>query len=266
MPESAEVRLTVDFLCRYFKNKKITEWVFCGGNFTEIYPNGYEEFDANLPMTISNISCKGKFIYFILENSKGKLFYILHSLMMTGRWQKKYDEYCKWFVETDKKDTIWFSDPRSFATISFTDDINVLNMKLESLGMDILTSDFKLPLFKDLIKKYPLKNICAFLMDQSIISGCGNYIKAESLYDAKVSPLRKIGDLDENEINLLFQALVTIPRIAYNNKGLSIKDYKDENGNKGHHDRNLKIYGKKYAKLTKTADGRMTYWSPSVQK
>lgn len=102
-------------------------------------------------------------------------------------------------------------------------------------------------------------------MDQSVISGCGNYIKAEVLYDAKVAPNRKVGELSETELELIFQALCVIPRLSYNNKGLSLRDYADENGQPGNHAKDLKIYGKKWAKRTETPDGRITYWDPTRQ-
>jgi|UniRef100_A0A6C0IZD0 DNA-formamidopyrimidine glycosylase len=265
MPESAEVRLTVDYLNKFFQDNTVVSWVFCGGKYTDIYPEGYEEFDESLPLKISEVNCKGKFIYFILDNDD-KTFYILHSLMMTGRWQKNYDEHCKWYVELDNGNTVWFRDTRSFATLKFTSNKDNLDEKLNNLGMDILSKEFKLPLFNSLTKKFSNKNICPFLMDQSIISGCGNYIKSEALYESRISPLRKVGDLNDDEINSLFQALYIIPRISYNNKGLSLKDYADENGNQGNHGTKLKIYSKKHATRTKTPDGRYTYWDPKIQK
>ena len=72
-------------------------------------PSGFAEFDKSLPLLVKNISCKGKFIYGIFTDSDDREHYILHSLMMTGRWQNNYDKYCKWFLELDNKKTIWFS-------------------------------------------------------------------------------------------------------------------------------------------------------------
>lgn len=265
MPEGPEVRLTVEYLNSVLAEKKITNWIFSGGEYTDIHPEGYDEFDTVLPLTVVNINCKGKFIYFILSDKEGKKYYILHSLMMTGRWQNYYDEYCKWFVEVENGVTLWFRDPRALATVKFTSDKNILHDKLDKLGPDIMKKEFKLPIFKNLAKKYSTRNITSFLMDQSVISGCGNYIKAEVLYDAKISPLRKVGDLKDYELDLVYQALCVIPRISYNNKGLSIRDYTDENGKSGYQDSNIKIYGKHWAKRTKTPDGRTTYWDPKYQ-
>lgn len=266
MPEIPEVKLTVDFLNKALQGKNITEWIFSGGRYTEDYPEGYDEFDIALPLTVEEVNCKGKFIYFTLSDCEGGKYFIMHSLMMTGRWQKIHDDYCKWFVEVDDGTTLWFRDPRAFATVKFTTDEDVLNQKLNSLGPDIMKPEFTLPLFKDLAKKYPTRNVCAFLMDQNVISGCGNYIKAEVLYDAKISPQRRMREINDAELELIYQSLCVIPRISYNNKGLSLRDYANEDGKQGHHDRDLKIYGKKWARRTKTADGRTTYWDPNHQE
>ncbi len=265
MPEGPECRLTVDYLKKSLCGKKVIDWVFCGGKYTDQVPKGFQDFDKALPLTIKQVECKGKFIYFILKDDNDKEYYILHSLMMTGRWQKNYDEYCKWFVETNDNRTIWFRSSRSLSTISFTTEKSVLQQKLDSLGPDIMTRDFSLPKFKSFVGKYSRRNITAFLMDQQIISGCGNYIKAETLWYASVSPLRKVGDLKDREVELIYEGLRVISRVSYNKKGLSMKDYMDENGKNGYYSGELKVYGNKNATRTKTPDGRTTYWDPNRQ-
>tara|TARA_A100001011_G_C14318317_1_gene849078 strand:- start:4174 stop:4971 length:798 start_codon:yes stop_codon:yes gene_type:complete len=264
MPEGPEVRLTIDFLQKNLENKIIKQWTFCGGKYTDEYPVGYSEFDKFLPAKILNILCKGKFIYFTLyNNTTNEYFYILHSLMLTGRWQNYYDDHCKCFIELYNDKTIWFRDTRSFATFSFTNNLNILQTKLDKLGPDIMTKYFTLVYFKNIISKHPNRNITSFLMDQNLLSGVGNYIKAEVLFYSKLSPLRKLKEINEEEIELLYEGLIIIPRISYNFQGVTLKDFADENGN--YSKNKLKIYGHKNAKKTKTPDGRTTYWDPSVQ-
>ena len=265
MPEGPECRLTVDYLNKVLRGNTITDWVFCGGRYTEEDPEGFSFFDTALPLTVNEVKCKGKFIYFLLTDTTGARHYILHSLMMTGRWQKKYDKYCKWFLELGDGKTVWFRDPRSFATLIFTDNLDVLSDKLTSLGPDIMTREFSLPLFKKLAKKYYKRNITSFLMDQHVISGCGNYIKAEVLWYASVSPLRKVGELSIRELELVYEGLRVIPRVSYNRKGVSLRDYADEHGRAGNYSGDLKVYGKRTSRRTKTADGRTTYWDPKRQ-
>jgi len=265
MPESAEVKLTAEYLNSVLENKVIFNWVFTSGQYEEKSPRGFDVFEKALPLLVQEVGCKGKLIYFILHNEY-QTFYILHSLRMSGRWQEMEDEYCRWYVTLDDCKTLWFRNPRCLATLEFTDDEKVFNGMMNKLGPDILTSEFNLPTWKQLVQKHRNKNITSFLMDQHIISGCGNYIKAEALYYAGVSPLRKVGTLTDPESEKLFEGICIIPRMAYNYNGLSIQNYADKNGKKGTYEFNLKIYGKKDAKRTKTPDGRTTYWDPEKQK
>jgi len=267
MPEGPECRSTIDYLNKALQGKVITDWVFCGGKYPDKPPEGFQEFNDALPLTFTAVSCKGKFIYFTMTNPEdGKEYYILHSLMLTGRWLKKHDKYAKWFVETDDGKTLWFTDSRSFATLKFTTDKGVLDEKLEKLGPDIMRREFTLAKFEELVAKYSNRNITSFVMDQDIISGCGNYIKAEVLYYSNISPLRKMSTLSQREIELLYEGLRIIPRLSYNNWGMTIKSAVDEDMECHYGVNEFKLYGQKYAKRTKTADGRTTYWDPKKQK
>ena len=265
MPESAEVKLTTDYLNSQLENKVVTDWVFIGGKYEGNEPPGFREFHDALPLLVEQVSCKGKLIHFVLFNEFSR-FYILHSLRMTGRWQKNEDEYCKWYIEIDYDHKIWFRNPRCLATVQFTTSERIYTGILNKLGPDILTDKFTLQAWHKLVKKHKNKNVTSFLMNQNIISGCGNYIKAEVLYYAGISPLRKVGSLTECESEKLFEGLRLIPRISYNHKGLSLRDYADQNGKKGYYELKLRIYGQKHATKTKTADGRTTYWDPDKQK
>ena len=256
MSEGPEYRLTVDFLRKKMVGKKIISFIFCGSSYTDKYPEGYEIFDKSLPLKVLSIDCKGKIILFTFKKN-----YILHSMMKSGNWQKNYDDYCKWFIELDDNTTIWFRDKTVQGTLFFTTKKLIVDSKLLSLGPDIMTSEFKLPLFKKLSKKHYKKNVTSFLTDQSIISGCGDYIKAESLYYAGVSPLRKIGELKDRELEMLYEGLRIISRVSYNKKGLSIND----NNRIGFFKEDLKIFKKKFARKVKTADGKITYWDPCKQ-
>ena len=244
MPEAAEVKKTINYLNSVLKDQIINEWVFYTGKYTEQDPEGYIEFCNALPLKVDSVSCKGKFIYFTLQGG----WYILHSLMMTGKWQGRYDEQCKWSVEIEGKSDIWFRNPRGLATVKFTNDKKVLDKKLSVLGPSIMTDEFSLNIFRDKAKKFSNRNITSFLMDQAIFSGCGNYIKAEALHRAKISPLRKVATLSETDQELLWKALKNIAWEAYNGKLIK------------------QIYGRKNACRLKTADGRITQWNPDHQQ
>jgi len=258
MPESAEVKLTTEFLHSALKNKMVNSWKIIDGQYSEVKPSGYDVLCDNMPMLVESVKCKGKFIYFTLYNEYTKI-YVFHSMRLTGKWQTNKDKYCKWYIELENNKKIWFKNPKCLATLEFTTEKDELDDVLERLGPDILTEEFNLPLWKNLVNDHKNKNITSFLMNQNIISGIGNYIKAEVLYYANISPLRKTGSLSKSEIEKLFEAIRIIPRISYNKGGF------DKYITNGSYKEDLKIYGKKEAKKIKTSDGRVTYWDPSVQ-
>jgi DNA-formamidopyrimidine glycosylase len=264
MPESAEVKLTTEFLNKTLSNRIITKWEFISGQYHSLDPEGFDEFYDSLPLLVEEVSCKGKFIYIKCFN-EFKRFYILHSLRLTGSWRNTQDAYSRWYIELDNNQKVWFRDTRCLATLQFTSDEKVLSDYIYKLGPDILSEEFTLSIWKKITAEHKNKNITSFLMDQQIISGIGNYIKAEVLYYAKISPLRKVGSLNEQESDQLFEAVRIIPRLAYMNQGCSLKDYAKPNGKTGFQEFHLKIYGKSTATKTKTPDGRTTYWDEKVQ-
>lgn len=261
MPEGPEVRITTEHLSQTLTNKIITDWFLCEEG--TVFP-GYNEMHKELPLIVEEVMCKGKTIFMSLHNEH-KRFYVVHSLRMTGRWQEKEDDHCRCFIEYNDTNRIYLRDPRRMATIKFLTDEDLYNHEIDRLGPDIFSDNFSLPLFKSIWAKYKDRNITSFLMDQSLLAGIGNYLKAEILYYAGISPLRKIGSLTDREIDKLYEGIKIIPRLSYNSNGMTAKDYLSPDGSKGDFVSQLKIYGKSFAKKTKTPDGRITHWCPNRQ-
>ena len=261
MPESAEVKIVTEYLKSTLENKIVVDFCFLKGQYQEELPIGFYDFERLLPLIVENVECKGKLIYFTLFN-EDKYIYIIHDLRMTGSWQEFEDRYCRWNIELYNGKKIWFRNPRCLATLEFTMDKSIVEKRLSLLGPDILTPSFNFYTWKKLLHTHKEKNVTLFLMDQQIMCGIGNYIKAEVLYYAKISPYRKISSLSSEESDKLFEAIRIIPRISYNNNGINVNEY----GDKGNYNNLLKIYGKLKARKDKTADGRITYWDPKIQE
>lgn len=254
MPESAEVRAMTEYLSEKLSGNIILDWFFLNDKTYK----GYKEFSDYLPSILFEVKCKGKFIYFVLKKEE-EYYYVFHNMRLTGKWDEKKDEHSLCYIEyidqDNKENKIYYNDNLGFGTFEFSSSLEDLENILKNLGPDILTEDFNITVWKKLIHQHKNKNVTAFLMDQSIISGCGNYIKSEALHYSGISPFRKIGSLDENEATKLFQALRLIPRSVYNNLDYEGEEYEFV----------YKIYGKNYAKKSKTADGRITHWDPQRQ-
>ena len=109
-------------------------------------------------------------------------------------------------------------------------------------------------------------------MDQSVVAGIGNYVKAESLYLSQISPHRTVESLSEAEVFRLNNAVQAVLKEAYKRGGASIQTYKDFDGKEGQYSRKFAVYNQKKdpygndVHKDKTEDGRTTHWVPAIQK
>ena len=116
------------------------------------------------------------------------------------------------------------------------------------------------------------KTLAEALMNQSVVSGVGNYVKAEALYRARLSPHRLTGSLLKEEAEALRQAIVDVMTEAYRKKGASIRTYRTSQDEMGQAQFSFRVYGKKRdpegnnVVKEETRDGRTTHWVPTLQK
>ena len=279
MPEGPEVKITTDFL-KQFEGQKIKSVSILSGRYQK---KGTIENLENIsfPATIESVNCKGKFIYFNIsyENSNKKC-YLFNTLGMTGMWTKtksKHSRVC--LVLENKSDTlgiadthVYYNDIRNFGTLKFVMDKNVLDKKLKALGPDVLTKGFKQEEMKQRFLKKSEKTVVEALMDQSVISGVGNYLKCEILYASHISPHRKCKDITDKEFKVLYDACYWLPKVSYKLGGSTLYTYKQPDGKEGLYNRRFAVYnqdadteGRKVIRET-TLDKRTTHWVPEVQK
>lgn len=216
MPEGPEVKRTVDKLKKYV-NKTLDKITINGGRYSKKPFKNQSKFNNDLPLKIIDINCKGKFIYWKFDNN----MVLFNTLGMSGQWTESEDlkHNNLTFEIGDKK--LHFNDYRNFGTIMYQTD-KELDKKLNSLGVDILEDYKNIELFKiNLNRKRNDAFIGSTLLDQKIVAGCGNYLRAEVLYQCKISPFREIKDLKEKEIIDLWNKLTKIGWIFYDiNKGI----------------------------------------------
>ena len=109
-------------------------------------------------------------------------------------------------------------------------------------------------------------------MNQKIVSGIGNYLKAECLYESKISQHRLCSQITQEESDNLFHTCRKIIRRSYESGGATISTYRQPNGEKGLYSRRFAVYNQKHDPFghlvvkEKTLDKRTTHWVPEVQK
>jgi DNA-formamidopyrimidine glycosylase len=268
MPEGPEVKRNTDFLDKMLGGKLIEEISILSGRYEKHGPfKGYEDMIA-YPRIVTEVCCKGKFIYFKFQDGTS----LWSTLGMSASWQKQKTTHSRVQIKTNYGNTVFFNDIRNFGTLKFVDTTKALKDKLNTLGPDVLGSYVDTELFKSRLDRKPKWTIAKALMNQSVVSGIGNYLKAEILYASKISPHRLCKDLTQEEIAEIAQNSFNITKASYQSGGATISTYRDENNKKGLYSRRFMVYnhkvdpkGNKVIKET-TTDKRSTYWVPEIQK
>jgi formamidopyrimidine-DNA glycosylase len=299
MPEIIEVKKYSDFIKKYLFNKLLKNIIIKKGRYKNHGPfNYYLDFLKLLPSKLISINTKGKFMYLTFDNNihigftlglSGGWFYKpkKSNIMIHGLDTKKFDiKLVKRYYKNAlnhinvifKFDvgTLYFYDQLSYGTIKIFLSDKELNEKLKSIGCDILQSDFS-TFYKQITKKSNIeKPIGNVLMNQKIISGIGNYIRADSLWLSKISPFRLVKNLNKNEIKKIFHNLLIVTWADYNyNKAIKLGIIKKSDKIAKHLNREFLVYNRlkdpygreiEKEKLYEGSQIRYIYWVPGYQK
>ena len=285
MPEICEVALTAEILHRKLKNKVLTSIKFFGDTYkygpNGTKPEGYNLFVKSLPLKIKKVDSRGKFLWFELTDDN-ITWYIWNTFNLKGGWSLEDDTHKRAQFNFENDVVAYYYDTLGWGTFKFSKSQEDLRKQLELLSPDFLKDDnFDL----SNITKYKSK-IVGVLMDQKKIgSGIGNYLVAEILYHAKISPHRKCNTLTNDEIKQLTYSIKYIIKICYMYGGSKYMHKLEKELNKlpriDYHP-NIKIkksdqkfmfmvYNEKTdplgnpVKEEKIVGKRTTYWVPNVQ-
>ena len=235
--------------------RKLESIEILGGRYKDKLPGGLHDFRKQLPLEVVGAGVHGKFIYWILKDELS----IWCTLGMTGGWSNELQKNSRVVFELNDGE-LYFNDMRNFGTLKFVRGKFKLIEKLKSLGPDMLAEDVSDTLFTERLKKYPDWPVVNVLMSQGVIAGVGNYIKAESLWIAKISPSRLVHDLSSEEFSNLNKAIKQVMKESY------------ESGKDDGYSRKFMVYNQKTDPegneviREMTADKRTTHWCPAVQK
>ena len=112
MPEGPEVKTTVDFL-KYYEGKKLINLTVLSGRYTKKPINNINNPNWTLPLTLRNVDCKGKFIYFSFDEN----VYFFNTLGMTGMWSNTESKYARIKLEFEGEFIpLYYNDMRNFGT------------------------------------------------------------------------------------------------------------------------------------------------------
>jgi formamidopyrimidine-DNA glycosylase len=170
---------------------------------------------------------------------------------------------------------VTFNDARRFGAMDLMPTQTAESHPLlAGLGPEPFGNDFNGPYLAARLKgrKTPIK---AALLDQRIVAGLGNIYVAETLYRARISPLRLAGDLTEPQAHALVPMIREVLAEAIEAGGSSLRDFRQANGELGYFSKHFQVYDREgqpcetpgcAGTIIRTVQsGRSSFWCPACQ-
>jgi formamidopyrimidine-DNA glycosylase len=165
-------------------------------------------------------------------------------------------------------------DPRRFGlvlrlpTAGLADDPHFSDLGLEPLGGSF-SGDALMRAARG--RRGPVKS---FLMDARVVVGIGNIYASETLFAARVHPLRSVGRIAENTWGRLADSAIAVLQSAIAQGGTTLNDFADGEGRSGYFQVSLVAYDREGEPCTRCGTpirrlvqaGRSTYYCPRCQR
>ena len=286
MPEAPELAHSRDRLKNLLEGQALTDLsVGLAGRYLKAPPQGFSEFLATMKLAggprVKEVATHGKFMWWKFNFPHQTENWYLHCTYgMSGGWFTSPSKHTAFIVEYNSsgvavtRDTkkVFFNDSRHFGTLKFIKGDADHVKKLRTLGTCVFDPNLTPELFTKRMLRKPNRTIAEALMDQSGVAGIGNYIKAEVLFRAGVSPWRSVTDVTPEEYVALHEATAHVVQGSYESQGATIKTYKTADGSSGKGQFTFKIYSKKLCptghqtRNEETPEGRTSWWCDICQK
>ena len=129
---------------------------------------------------------------------------------------------------------LYFNDQRKFGWVRLMPTIEVPNIDfMQKVGPEPLEHDFTPDQFRERFTRRAKSPIKAALLDQTVIAGVGNIYADESLWGAKIHPLRKVATITDAEFNKLYHELRDVMNLSIEKGGSTDRNYVNAEGKKG---------------------------------
>jgi formamidopyrimidine-DNA glycosylase len=164
-----------------------------------------------------------------------------------------------------------FVDPRRFGQVKLAPRGRL--PELDALGPDPLGPGFTAEALHAMTR-VARRGIKDFLLDQSRIAGIGNIYASEALFEAAIDPRIRANRLTRARVETLRKGIVTVLQRGLRNRGTTLRDYVDANGEMGANQHALRVYGREGEKCRRCRgvvrrlpnEARGTFYCPGCQK
>jgi formamidopyrimidine-DNA glycosylase len=241
MPELPEVETTMNGIRPYLEGRHINELIVRERRLRWFIPDGLEDYVHG--QKVSNIERRGKYI--LIHFDKGGLMIHLGmsgSIRVLSRPEVpgKHDHFD---IVNESGEIIRFRDPRKFGCLLFSSSNLYNHPRLQSLGVEPLTSGFHGTLLYNLSRKRSIP-VKTFIMNGSIVVGVGNIYASEALFDSGIHPGRKCSRISLLRYTRLSASIRSVLKNAINKGGTTLQDFVGVEGNPGYFEQELTVYGR----------------------
>jgi len=201
------------------------------------------EFSARLKgRTLESVDRRGKNI--VAHLTEGVVLIV--NLGMTGRLVWARDETSTTHpavrFTVNAGPALVYDDVRRFGRLEAMNETEWA-LRDRDLGPEPLSSTFTAQrLHEDLSRS--VSPIRSWLLDQRRVAGVGNIYANEALHLAGIHPQRSCKSMTEGEARKLHRALRRTLSSAVENRGTTLRDYRDASGNPGDNASRLRVYGR----------------------
>ncbi len=135
-----------------------------------------------------------------------------------------------------------YDDVRRFGALEAMDEAE-WTLRDRRLGPEPLSSTFTARRLHTELSR-SISPIRSWLLDQRRVAGVGNIYANEALHQAGIHPQRSAKSVVEGEARKLHRALRRTLRKAVENRGTTLRNYRDASGNPGDNAAQLRVYGR----------------------
>lgn len=243
MPELPEVETIKRTLEQLVLNKTIEAVDVHWGKIIKA-PDDVERFKQLLiGQTFRRLGRKGKFLLFYLDD-----YVLVSHLRMEGKYRvlpvlTEKDKHTHVIFTFTDGEALYYNDVRKFGTMHLYPIGEEMNRDpLKKLGPEPFNSAFTFDYFKQKLNKTE-RLIKAVLLDQTIVTGLGNIYVDETLFKARVHPMRRANTLSDEEIKRIREAAIITLKEAVELGGTTIRSYVNSQGEMGMFQQELYVYG-----------------------
>lgn len=242
MPELPEVETTVRDLRRFLPGRTIDKVLYADWpRMIQTHP--LEVFSELLAgEQVLGLERRAKYVIVDLSHEK---FLLFHRKMTGNLFFREAgapaDKYSRVVIGFTDGTELRFTDLRKFGRVYLFLGQAEMNRLLDRLGPEPLLDSFTLDTFQEILRprKGKLKTL---LLDQAVLVGLGNIYVNEALFVSGLHPQRPVQSLNDPERERLYHAIRQVLNAGIENRGTTLSDYLDGEGQKGRNQDTLFVH------------------------